>query len=290
MNIVAIIPTFNRRNELKNLLSMLGSMETSQKVVLEIVCVVDGSTDGTLEMLEEEYPLAHAVNGDGNWWYTKSMNQGFKYADRFNPDFVLTLNDDIVIHENYLDNIISGYESVNKTCIMGSVSYTHNEPIRVTNSGVKKWNKLIDKSTSYYPFLSEVNPQSMKGVYPTPVLPGRGMLIPWEILKSLNFFDEDFQQYHSDFDFTLRALKQVPVYVCWDAKIYSFLEKTGSDSSFLKSSFRSLIKSFSNPYGRKYIPNKAKYFWRHGIKLLWPLYMFKFFLLAFKNHFLKKKI
>lgn len=273
------------------MLSTLGNIKKPKGLFVETVVVVDGSSDGTIEMIEQDYPSVHIVTGTGNWWYTRSMNEGFRYALKMESDIVLTLNDDIILPDDYLTNLFACYQSIGKMCVLGSVSFTHNTPHRITNSGIKEWNRLLDKSTAYFPFLEKVDPQTLHGVKPSPVLPGRGMLIPRKILEDLQLFDEKFIQYHSDFDFTLRARKRgYEVFICWDAKIFSFLEKTASGSSFLKSSFRSLLKNFSNPYGRSYVPDRSRYYWRHAFKALWPFYMMKFLMLSFKNHFFKIKV
>src|SRR5688572_11601688 len=109
MKIAAIIPTFNRRQELSDLLWMLGNMDMPEKCELDIIAVVDGSTDGTIEMLTRDFPHVHIVKGTGNWWYTRSINEGFKYADRLRPDLILTLNDDIIVHDDYLLKLVAAY-------------------------------------------------------------------------------------------------------------------------------------------------------------------------------------
>jgi GT2 family glycosyltransferase len=76
----AIIPTFNRAASLKTILACLKQQTLS---VIPIV-VVDGSTDGTLEMLAADFPSAIVVRGDGNWWYTRSINEGIKKARQLN--------------------------------------------------------------------------------------------------------------------------------------------------------------------------------------------------------------
>ncbi len=270
---------------------MITNMSIPDGVSLEIICVVDGSTDNTLEMLRMLYPNIHLVIGNGNWWYTKSMNAGFKFAERLHPDLILTLNDDIILPTNYLQNLIRAYNLKSSDSIIGSVSFTHKKPHRIITSGVKSWNKFLDKTYCYFPFLAQIEPSSISGTFVTPMLPGRGMLIPWHVLKFLNFFDENFAQYQSDFDFTLRATKAgFPVYISWDAKVFSLIERTSSGSSFLKSSWKTLLRDFFNPYSRRYIPNRSRYYWRHYFKMLWPWYMTKFLLLSFKNFFFKKKI
>jgi GT2 family glycosyltransferase len=290
MKIAAIIPTFNRRQELSDLLWMLGNMDMPEGCELDIITVVDGSTDGTIEMLTRDFPHVHSVKGTGNWWYTKSINQGFRYAERLHPDLILTLNDDIIVHDDYLQKLVEAYRKKDPDSIMGSISFTHDQPHRVTNSGVKDRNKLLDKAESYIPFLAHANPSTLTGTLETPVLPGRGMLIPWKIATQLNYFDENFAQYQSDFDFTLRAIKAgFSVYISWDAQVFSMLNKTNSGSSFLKSSWKTYFKNLFNPYSRSYLPNRSRYYWRHNYKLLWPVYMIKYLTLSAKNHISKNK-
>ena len=132
--IIAIIPTFNRYKELANLLLMLGNMNIPKGYGLDIVVVVDGSTDGTWESLDTDFPFAHKIYGNGTWWYTRSINEGMKYAEHLAPDLILTLNDDIILPRNYLVHIVNAYAEKREECIVGSISFTHDLPFRVTNS------------------------------------------------------------------------------------------------------------------------------------------------------------
>ena len=60
-----IIPTFNRKSYLKAVLTQLLSQKKNASVEVIPVVVVDGSTDGTYEMLDAEFPTVHVVKGSG---------------------------------------------------------------------------------------------------------------------------------------------------------------------------------------------------------------------------------
>jgi GT2 family glycosyltransferase len=291
MNLSIIIPTFNRREHLKILLNQLKAQKLSFAIKVEVVVVLDGSSDGTLEMLQQEFPKVHIVEGDGNWWYTKSMNEGFKYAESLLPDFVLTLNDDIEVNPDYISKLLLAYNSVEEGSIMGSLSVSHSHPHKVTNSGNSLKNKLFGIYRHHLPFMSVQNIEMLSGVKDTVTLPGRGILIPFKTLKDLNYFDEFFMQYHSDGDFCLRAKeKGYKVYVSWDAVVFSHMGLTSSSSSFKKQTFNDFINTFFDNHSRNYLPARAVYIWRHHTKWAMPFVLFIGIVLSFKNFFLKKKM
>lgn len=288
--IAIVIPTFNRRDLLRDLLQQLYSIE-QPKADISIIVVVDGSNDGTLEMLQAEFPRVHSVLGSGNWWYTRSMNEGFKYAKNISPDYVLTLNDDIKLKNNYLEKIVEAINHVPNGSIIGSIAYTSTTPHLLLTSGVKDIVNWKFKLVTYHKPFASNEMDSLTGIHPSKVLPGRGILIPFYVLEKLNYFDEKFAQYHSDFDFCLRAAKLgFKSYISWDAVIYSYVDNTAKISSFLKASFKEFIKSFFDNHSRIYLPDNARFLFRHGIKILFPVSFFIFIAATFNAHFFKKKI
>lgn len=290
MKICIVIPTYNRKDYLGKLLNQI-KYQKIENHIIETIVIVDGSTDGTLEMLQDDFPEVHIVKGTGDWWYTKSMNEGFKYAEKLKPDYVLTLNDDVEIEDNYIQQLVNAAQSVSANSIIGSVSFTIKKPYRVTSSGVKKITKFIGRSIVYYKFGEEVDPDKLSGIYPTEVLPGRGTLIPAEVLKELDYFDEYFKQYLSDFDFCLRAKKRGhKIYISWDSRVFSHVEKTSSSSSFKRFSLSNYLYSFFNPYSRNHILQRIRYLWRHRIKFLLPLSLVIWILAITKANLCKKGI
>jgi GT2 family glycosyltransferase len=285
-----VIPTFNRCLLLERLLRQIETQASQIKEVdFRTILVVDGSTDGTYEMLQTQFPKVVVVRGSGNLWYTKSMNVGFGKAFELGGDYILTLNDDVVLDENYLQ-IMALYAASNEPGIIGSLSLTMHEPPRILFSGVRKYIRWRQKNLKYHSVFAEYD-ETMHGIHKTVVLPGRGMLIPQSLVKQLNGFDEYFVQYHSDEDLCLRAARLgTSVRVSWDAKLLSYVEKTAAATSYMRVSAKVFFKSFLNPYSRLYIPQKAKFYYRHGIKLLWPITMLTFFLSSIKAWKFNKKL
>lgn len=275
MKISVIIPSYNRKKELCMLLDQLVEQADSSQHLYDVIAVIDGSTDGSIETVADQYPSVNVVEGDGGWWYTKSINEGFQFAKKFDPDFLLLLNDDVVLSDNYLDILVGSAISHPDPAVFGSVSESIETKGKITFSGVSRINKLVDKTYTYNGQISlHTNTENL---VPSVVLPGRGMLMPFKIMNELNGFDPVFFQYQSDYDFCLRAARKgYKSYVIPEAVVYGYELKTSESSTSLKPGIKKMLKSMFDSKSRYFIPNRGTYYWRHYFKILWPFYMMKY--------------
>ena len=279
LDLAIIIPTFNRKQPLSILLKQLKGQKVNG-IDYKIVVVVDGSTDGTYEMLQSEFPCIFVIKGNGNWWFTKSMNEGCKYAvEELKCRLILTINDDVQVPENYLSKIIRNYHDCGDGSIIGSSSYSLTKPHIITFTGIKKQNRFRLTYYKYIPSFTYKNPGELNGVVTSVVLPTRGMLVSSKIMKQIHYLDEKvFPQYGSDYDFVLRAAdKGAKAYLSYDAYVFENMQLTSGGNPRLVKNFRNYINNiFFNKYSSNYFFNQTNFAWRHGIKLLFPCY----FLLA----------
>jgi GT2 family glycosyltransferase len=241
--ISVVIPTYNRKNYLSRLLAQLKKQVLSN-VEMSIIAVVDGSTDGTLEMLESEFPEVSVVHGNGHWWWTKSINEGCKFALKKESHALLLMNDHAEIHEKYMETLLNGAEQ-QPGAIIGSLNISRTIPHKIYFSGVKHiiWWKA--KSVRHHNIFSP-HENHLTGLHPSILLMGRGMLIPAPVFKKIGFFDEkSFPQYQADLDFVLTAHENnIKTFISWDSIVYSHLELTGKGVTYKKQSFFAFLKSF----------------------------------------------
>jgi len=205
--IFIIIPVFNRKHFTNCCLKSL-TRQTSKDY--KIIVVDDGSTDGTSEMIASEFPSVHVIQGDGNLWWAGATNVGIDYVMKYkNPDpadYILTLNNDLEVHNDYLEKLAS-CASENPTAILGSVSVDITNANKMNYCGVS-WNeftgKYHSKAKDYNYSFSELVAQKL--VLDSDMLPGRGTLIPIKVFSEIGFYDsKNFPQYAADEDFSLRA-------------------------------------------------------------------------------------
>jgi GT2 family glycosyltransferase len=249
IKIGAVIPTFNRVTSLRNILTCLKGQTPGAhaNTVLPIV-VVDGSTDGTLEMLAAEFPAATVVQGDGNWWYTRSINEGIAKSRELGCNFILTLNDDLTFASDYIDTILGDQLSAGPDAVIGSVSLSAATPRLITFSGVSRIDHNL-KEYNYLPKFSPVDESDLNGTRPSVVLSGRGILYPAHLFDRFGLYDERLVQYGAETDYTYTASgKGIPVLISYNARVYENVQFTSAGAVYNNPSLRALLRSFRNKY------------------------------------------
>jgi GT2 family glycosyltransferase len=250
------IPVFNR---IELTLSCLESIQSqSYKNYVVIICD-DGSTDNSTEILTEKYPEVWIVKGDGNLWWTGATNECIRYIlDRASADdFVVTLNNDLELADDYLREMVRAIHAKPDSIFM-SASFdiankqTMIEPGRRMNWFIAKDRKLDPKK------------YNSTGLAEVTHAPGRGTVFPIEVFKKVGLFDfEHFPQYAADYDLTHRATKSgYPIFINYDARLYSHVEETGLTAFRQGKSLSGLIGYLSDIKS----PACLRYRWRYALK------------------------
>jgi GT2 family glycosyltransferase len=274
INLAFVIPTFNRKNHLNELLVDIQNQVFDKKNInLNTIIVVDGSTDGTYELLQENYPSIITISGNGNWWFTRSVDEGCRYAfNQLKVDFVITLNDDVRLNCSYIEQLLSN-KHIEQNTIIGSLSINALDKTSITFSGFQSKNLFTGSFLQYYPYGTKLK-TDLKGIKKSITLPTRGTLIPRRIYNLINGFDLSFPQYASDNDFVLRAKKKgASILISYDAVVYEKTDTTGLGSPKNNLKFSTFIKEFLfNKYSPTYIKNNLRMLWRHHPKALFIWY------------------
>ena len=208
MTIYVIIPTFNRINQLSELLSDLQYQESCQ-IPVEICVVNDASTDETSAVLEH-IKYINVVATRGNRWWPGAINDAIHFLKNNRSiqqgDFILLLNDDIRLPPNYLRELMSIACLDPKVCIGSMIK--HIDTSALISIGPRynrkrlKITDCIDKTPQY------------DSVIDLSLLSGRGTLYPaiefMNLGKSNEFFTPQyFADYLISFRFKQRNYKLV---------------------------------------------------------------------------------
>jgi GT2 family glycosyltransferase len=283
-NLTIIIATFNRKVKLTKVLTQINT-QLNHLFKVNIIVIDDGSTDGTEAWISLYFPQVFIIKGDGNWWWTKSMNMGFKKAVEKDADFVLILNDDSEINPDYLQKLFDDYSSLPENSILGSMSISIEQFGAIEMSGTKSFNPLFLKAKQYLEPFTILN-GSHNGVKPTTTLCGRGTLIPCLIFDKIGFYDEKLLQYGSDDEFVLRARKHgFSTFISWNARVYNYTYLTSESSSIKKITFWRFTANFFRPNTANSLRKDIHLYLHYGVPVFLPIYLIYSVLGSYKSHF-----
>ena len=232
--IYIIIPVYNRKKITRQCLK---SIENQTIKDFSTIIVDDGSNDGTSEMIMAEFPHVTLLRGDGNLWWTKATNLGVKYALQNGAEYILTLNDDTILFEDYIEKMIYWAFKKNEA-LLGSFAYDYKTKQPIYGGEIINWKK--GKSDF---LLEQLKPDEFNGLHKVSHYPGRGLLIPAKVFSQIGFYDEKhFPQTASDDDFTHRAVKNgLEIYCNYDAKLYVIVEESEDYRIRREKSFKNYI-------------------------------------------------
>lgn len=218
--IYIVIPVYNRKEFTRDcLISLRNQTYKNHKTII----VDDGSTDGTKEMLQTEFPDVIVLFGDGNLFWTRAINMGIRRALDLGAEYVLTLNNDTVATEDFLEKMMYWGQRT-PHALLGAFDFSFNTKKPYYGGEIVNW--PLAKSTL---LLEHLKPEQLHGLHEVSLFPARGLLIPRKVFETVGLYAEkELPHYMADYDFTLLAIRNgFKVYCNYDAKLYTFPEEGG---------------------------------------------------------------
>lgn len=205
--IALIIPVFNRLDYTKECFHILDEQkgtEFFQKNVIHIILADDGSSDGTESWVKKHYPEVIILRGDGNLWWSGTMNLGVKHAlDELQCDFILLWENDIIPVDDYFNNLQSVIEGLEPGIMVCSKVFYRVQPNRIFAMGGRFDSRSGKKSLIGR---GVIDNKKYSKILEVDWSLGQGVLIHKSIFKAVGYFDEKrFPQYSGDADFSLRV-------------------------------------------------------------------------------------
>ena len=200
--IAFIIPVYNRRETTLQALRSLQRID-DRGFDVQIIVVDDGSTDGTGAAIRRDFPEVQIVEGDGTLHYAAGTNRGITAALVNNPDYIVTMNDDAIYHEQFLQRLVKTAEA-NPRSVVGALLLLWTEPHKVFQVGYE-WNTLAggwlqkeDLSAFEFP----------KESFEVEGMAGNCLLLPIEAIRECGLMDEKkFPHGWGDFQYVVRMKK-----------------------------------------------------------------------------------
>jgi len=218
--IYIVIPVFNRKEYTRACLQSLREQTTK---TYKAIIVDDGSTDGTEQMLKDEFPEVVILKGDGGLFWTAGVNLGIRYALEQDAQLVMTMNNDVVADPALLENMYK-WHTLKPNALLGAL-----ELDAVSGNPIFGGERLNWKFNRIEQVLDTLPVEDQKGIHPVTHLPGRSLLLPRIIMDKVGIFDQErFPHYIADYDYTHTVRRAGFELFCnYDARIYTYPEESG---------------------------------------------------------------
>jgi len=108
VKIAVSLTCYNRKSKTRDCLqSFYSATSDLQNVLFDIYLIDDNSSDGTAEMIEEEFPEVHLIKGSGNLYWAGGMRLAWTKAieSKIDYDGFLLINDDVVFDTYFWEKL-----------------------------------------------------------------------------------------------------------------------------------------------------------------------------------------
>lgn len=251
--VTAVVPTRNRR-ELS--LRFLERMAAQTHRALRIVVVDAHSSDGTVAAIRQRHPQVTVIEaGDRDFW-AGATNRGVSQALEAGTDYVLTINDDAVVPDDYVTRMVALAQR-HRCSILGSQINLLNEPERIWALGTATaWGTPdILRLLQHGLLQHDLEPRlACAEVLPVDALAGNGVLIEQDVYRRVGFYDATWlPHYHADTEWVMRAVRSgIDVWVT--PRIVLLNDFAPAQKRLPLNSLRGLAYSFLHPKSHLYLP------------------------------------
>ena len=209
--ISVIILSFNTKSLLKDCLSSL--LAKNQNIKMEVIVVDNHSDDGSVQMVQKEFPQVTTIVNQENYGFSKGNNFGLKRAS---GDYVLLLNSDVVFVEDSIEKMVDLMDREEKVGISSCKLVGSDNKIQPTGGffptifRVFAWMLFFDDIpilnrffNSYHPHASSYGEERQQDW-----VTGAFFLIRKQVIKDIGYLDENIFMYAEEMEYCYRAKKK----------------------------------------------------------------------------------
>jgi GT2 family glycosyltransferase len=213
--VCCVVLTWNDRD---NLAECLASMSKLKYPNLEIIVSDNGSTDGTIEFVKADYPDVVLLENGRNLFWAGGNNLGIQRAIEDGADYILLLNNDIVVDPEMVGALVEVGESDPRIGMLGPKIYYYGDDRQLWYAGgqVSLW-----RGIARHVGIRETDRGQYDEVVSTDYITGCALMVKREVVEKIGLVDPVYVAYGEDMDWSYRArlagyqLDYVPAAVLW---------------------------------------------------------------------------
>ena len=196
----------------------LGSVTSIDYPNYSIIVIDNGSSDGSIEMIKQNYPNVDCFALDKNYGFAGAYNHYFAQLTDDTTEFILLLNNDTEVDIKILNSFIQAKEQFGDNQIYGGKIYYHDNPEKIWYAG---GNVKLKHAIISHRGIREQDSQKFSTPMKIDYVTGCCLFTSKKVINQLNGFDGRFYMYGEDVDLCLRAKKVgIQCYYWPEAKLW----------------------------------------------------------------------
>jgi GT2 family glycosyltransferase len=220
---------------------------------LEIIISDNGSTDGTIEFVKENYSTVVLLENNRNLFWAGGNNVGIQRAMDDRADYIILLNNDVVVDPGFIGELVKVGETDPRIGMLGPKIYYHGDDKELWYAGGRVF---LWRGIAKHVGIREIDRGQYDNVVATDYVTGCALMVKREVVEKIGLVDPVYIAYGEDMDWSHRArmagfeLRFVPTAVLWH-KIGAYWGVVS------KRKIRQKLRSH------------AIFFWRYSPKIAW---------------------
>jgi len=258
--VFAVVLNYNGFDDTKDCVNSLLASNRS----LNIIIVDNNSSDDSYNKLTHLFSNLKFIESDKNLGYAGGMNLGIKYSLSQGADFILLVNQDVVVTPDFLEPMLVKFYNDSKIGIVSSKVIYKNPDYKIYCAGGKISRLLCTGVAEYQGMQASDYANEDREIT---LAEGCFMLIKAEVIYKIGFFNEKYFMYLEDVEFSERVRKHYKIVYTNKSIIY---HEGGAGKSWAR---------FTPLYNYYYTRNRLWFF--KGKSFVEKLYVFVLSIMIF---------
>lgn len=208
-----IIVTYNAMKWAERCFSSL----RKSSVPVKTIVVDNGSTDGTQEYIQKNFPEVELIQSTENLGFGKANNLGIEKAYKEGAEFFYLMNQDAWIFEDSIQKMIEVYESFENKHEIGIIS-----PMHLDGSEQKldlHFENYLGKYAKKNRLISDLHTGTYKKYYEIDFVNAAHWFLPRKTVEQVGGFNPFYFHYGEDYEYINRLVfKKRQILVCTESR------------------------------------------------------------------------
>jgi GT2 family glycosyltransferase len=195
-----IVLSWNGREDTQR---CLDALERVTEPPIRVVCVDNGSTDGSAEAVRDQHPEVHLIENGSNLGFAGGCNAGIRWALEQGAEWVVLINNDATIAPDAIATFAAEAARHPRAGVLAGKLYLADHPDRIWFAG-HHFRACLGYSGRHRGEGRRDAPRYQRTVA-TGRATGALMAVSREMIEQIGLLDEDLFAYLEDVDWSLRA-------------------------------------------------------------------------------------